>query len=542
MKFVCFGGGNAMPKVVLSELKNYGVDIVSVTSMVDNGGSTGALRRELDVLPPGDIRRHILALSEAEEWKKKLWKFRFANYLVFEGGHKGHSFANILIAGLEKTADSYGDVLLFLHDFMKVRGKCLPATSDKTMLYAELENGQIIEGEDEIDVPKRHDGNLKIKRIFVNPQSKGYPAVMEEIRDADVILIGPGDLYSSILPNFLHNGIADAIKKSKAKKIFICPAMTKFGETNGFTVEDFANEVEKYIGSELTYILYNNTIPSEGRIRSYMKEEPLVREIVPFSSKDLPEKFVGTDLLKESGGIEYDSLKVVKKILDLVYGDKVKGIIFDADHTLYEHNKERAYTAMLNYIEKETGIPKKKLIPVWIKNYNAHKQHKDLNARRIENVLSDTLQEFLDVVPEEAVSKGTQIFWDNLLNSLEFHYNLSEVVEKLKKDGYKLAISSDEYRNILEMKLRRAIPNWKKYFDVVITSDDVGSMKPSRKFFDLAIEKLGLKPEEVLVVGDSYERDLNPAVQECGSRGFLVRNLSDIEKIPYVVGYNKEVI
>ncbi len=533
MKFVCFGGGNAMPNVVLSELKNYGVDIVSVTSMVDNGGSTGALRRELDILPPGDIKRHIFALSDAEEWKKKLWKFRFANYLVFEGGHKGHNFANILIAGLEKTTDDYKDVLSFLHNFMEVRGKCLPATISKTMLYAELENGEIIKGEDEIDVPKKHDGNLKISRIFVNPQSKAYPSVIKEIKDADVILIGPGDLYSSILPNFLHDGIAEAIKKSKAKKIFICPAMTKFGETNGFTVEDFADEVEKYIGSEL-YILYNNTLPDESRIQSYMHEEPLVREIVPFS-KNLPEKFISADLLKDSGGIEYDSSKVVKKILDLVYGNKVKGIIFDADHTLYEHNKEWAYTAMLNYIEGEVGVPKKKLIPAWIKNYNAHKQYKDLNARRIENVLSDTLQEFLDVVPEEVVSKGTQIFWDNLLNSLEFHYNLSDVVEKLKKDGYKLAISSDEYRDILEMKLGRAIPNWKRYFEVVVTSDDVGSMKPSRKFFDLAIEKLGLKPEEVLVVGDSYERDLNPAVQECGTRGFLVRNLSDIEKVPHLV-------
>ena len=538
MKFVCFGGGNAMPKVVLSELKNYGVDIVSVTSMVDNGGSTGALRRELNVLPPGDIRRHIFALSDVEEWKKKLWKFRFANSIIFEGGHAGHNFANVFIAGLESVLGNYDAVLGILQDFMKVRGKCLPATTDKTMLYAELENGQIIKGEDEIDVPKRHDGNLKIKRIFVEPQSKGYKKVIEEIKDADVILIGPGDLYSSILPNFLHWGIAEAIRESNAKKIFICPAMTKFGETNNFSVEDFANEVEKYIGSELTYILYNNTIPSGNRIHLYMNEEPLVREVVPFS-KNLPEKFIGADLLKESGGIEYDSSKVVTKVLDLVYGNKVKGIIFDADHTLYEHDKEKAYTAMLDYVEKEVSISKSKLIPAWIRNYEEHKHQDGLHARRIENVLKDTLSNFLDRVPEEVVEKGTQIFWDNLLRTLNTNPNLKNMLISLKNKGYKLAISSDEYKDILNMKMNKILPNWRNYFDVVVTSEDVGSMKPSRRFFDLALEKLGLSPNEVLVVGDSYERDLNPAVQECGTRGFLVRSLSNLEKVPYLLSREK---
>ncbi len=317
-KVVCFGGGSAMPKLVLSQLKDIdGLEITSVTSMVDNGGSTGALRKELDVLPPGDIRRHILALSQAEEWKKKLWQLRFANDLVFDGGHKGHSFANVFIAGLEHILGEFEKALDIIRDVMKVEGRCLPATLEKVQLYAELENGQVIMGENEIDVPKEHDGNLRIIRVWLEPRARAYPPVIDAIKTADYIIIGPGDLYSSLICCFLPQGIKEAMQITKAKKIFIAPAMTKFGESNGFYVEDFVREIEKYIGCKLDNIIYNITLPDEERVRKYKMAEPLLLDVVRCRNKD-DKRLVGGDLLKDEGEIIYDGVKLKKLLLEVM--------------------------------------------------------------------------------------------------------------------------------------------------------------------------------------------------------------------------------
>ncbi|MCD6381873.1 MAG: YvcK family protein [Candidatus Aenigmarchaeota archaeon] len=317
IKILCFGGGSGLPEVVLEPLKKYDeFSISSVTSMVDNGGSTGQLRRDFNVLPPGDIRRHILALSEAEDWKKKLWKFRFGHE-EFPGGHKGHSFANVFIAGLEYVTKDYEKALEIVHDFMRVKGRCLPATTDQVQLIVKLENGEEAVGEDEIDVPKNHDANLKISEVFLRPEGNTYPPVIVAIKEADVIIIGPGDLYSSLVPCFLPKGIKEAIQESKAVKIFICPAMTKLGETQGFDVEKFAGEMERYIGCELDYVLFNNQDPDEGRIKKFKEENPHLLQIVPFEGVS-GEKFVGRDLLLDGGPILYDPVKVEKVLVELI--------------------------------------------------------------------------------------------------------------------------------------------------------------------------------------------------------------------------------
>lgn len=314
-KIVAFGGGNAMPKTVLAGLKNYDVDITSVTSMVDSGGSTGQLRKDFNVLSPGDIRRHLMALSNAPQWKKSLFGFRFGRE-EFEGGHRGHSFGNIFLAGLECVLQDYEKVLEIVHEFLEVKGRCLPATIEKTHVYAVLENGEIIEGEDEIDVPRKHDGNLKIKKIFLKPAINGYPPALDAITQGDLIIIGPGDLYSSILPCFLPKGIPEAIQASKAKKIFICPPMTKFGETNEFLISDFVNEVEKYLGCKLDHIIYNSDMPSEERVNKYKEEEPTVLKVIEANSI-LDERFVSENLLVESGPITYDPNKLSSLITNL---------------------------------------------------------------------------------------------------------------------------------------------------------------------------------------------------------------------------------
>lgn len=306
-----------MPKTILQSLKNYPVDIVSVTAMVTDGGSTGQFRDDFNVLPPGAIRNHIFYLSGAPDWKKKLWNFRFGHE-TFDKNHKGHNFANALIAGLEYSLKDYGKALEFVHEFMAVKGKVLPATIGKTHIYAEMENGEVVKGEDEIDVPVKHDPNLKIKKVYLEPKAKAYPPVLKAIAEANAITIGPGDLYSSSVPCVLMEGMAEALCKTKAKKIFVVNAMTKNGETNDYSVMDFAKEVEKYMGCALDYVIYNAEIPDKKRVEEYKKEESSVIEPVKIDSGLDSKKFIDAKILAKDGAIVYDSEKLVKTIMSLM--------------------------------------------------------------------------------------------------------------------------------------------------------------------------------------------------------------------------------
>jgi uncharacterized cofD-like protein len=315
---VCFGGGNAVPKAILLELKNYPVHITSVTSMVDNGGSTGQLRKEFNILPPGDIRRHLLALSDAPSWKKELWEFRFGNE-VFYGGHRGHNFGNVFIGGLEYAVKDYSKVLGIVHKFLEIKDhQALPATVEQTQLVALLEGGKTIFGEDEIDIPRNRNSNLKIRRIYLKPKVKAYLPVLEALKRADLITIGPGDLYSSSLPCFLPEGISVAIKESKAKKVFVCNTMTKLGETNNFSVLDFSSEVEKYLDCSLDFVIYNQQVPSLRRMEKHKKENAFAVEMVRVDRGLDRDKFVGTKILEKRGPIIYNSKKLVKLLRSLI--------------------------------------------------------------------------------------------------------------------------------------------------------------------------------------------------------------------------------
>lgn len=312
-----------MSKAILAPLKKYPVMITGITSMVDNGGSSGQLRTDFDVLPPGDIRRHVLALSDAPQWKKDFWVFRFGHE-VFDGGHKGHVFANAFIAGLEYNLKDYSKAIDAMHEFMEIseKHKALPATIEKTQIYAELENGEIVKGEDEIDIPLKHDPKLKIKKVYLEPKAKAFSKSLEAVEKADLITIGPGDIYSSSVPCLLMEGMNEAFKRSKAKKVLIVNAMTKLGETNDFSVMDFTNEMEKYMGCPLDFVIYNSEIPDKERIDEYKKEEPSVVEMVKIdpsiNSNKTGKKFIGTEILIKDVPIVYDPEKLVKIIMSLV--------------------------------------------------------------------------------------------------------------------------------------------------------------------------------------------------------------------------------
>ena len=317
-KVVCFGGGNAMPKAVLEPLKKYPVKITSITSMLESGGSTGQLRQDLNILPPGDISRQLVALSAASQWKKELFLMRFGKE-EFPGGHIGHRFGTVFIAGLEYLLKDFEKALKIAHNFLEIKEhQALPATITHTYVWAILVNGKRIKGEDEIDVPKIHNGNLKLKKIYLKPKAKAYPKALEAVRKAELIIFGPGDLYSSIIPCFLPEGMKEAIQKSKAKKVFICNLMTKYGETNNFTVTDFIKEIEKYSGGEVDCVIYNTKKPSPRRLATYKKQHPELLDLVKFDQEIIGDKeFIGTDLLFPSGPIVHHPDKLAKVILSI---------------------------------------------------------------------------------------------------------------------------------------------------------------------------------------------------------------------------------
>ncbi|MBZ9572320.1 YvcK family protein [Patescibacteria group bacterium] len=310
-KIVCLGGGNAMPKAVLQWLKKCPVKISAICAMLDSGGSSGRLRKDYKILSPGDIRRSFFALANTSPIIQNLFNYRFQ-----VGELKGHNFANLLITALELTTKDYEKTIKEIKKLLRIPHQVLPVTLDKANLYAVLENGKIISGETNIDRPK-HNGNLKIKKVYLKPKVKAYPKAKEAIDKADLIVIGPGDLYSTLSQILLTQGIPGAIKKSKAKKVYLCNLMTKHGETNNFTVLDFTNKIEKYIGCELNYVIYNNFFPPKRKVENYKKKHPELLELVRIN-KNLPKgKFIGKNLLLKKGPIEHDSKKVVKILINL---------------------------------------------------------------------------------------------------------------------------------------------------------------------------------------------------------------------------------
>lgn len=311
-KIVCLGGGNAMPKAVLSGLKKHPVKISAICAMLDTGGSSGRLRKDYGIVSPGDIRRALIALADTSPVMEELFNYRFET-----GELSGHSFANLLITALELSTNDYQKTIKEIKKILHIKHEVLPVTLDKSELYAVLEDNQIIKGESNIDRPK-HNGSLKIKQVYLEPKIGAYTPVLRAIEEADLIVIGPGDLYSSLAQILLVGDVARCILKSPAKKVYICNLMTKFGETNDFSVLNFTNQIEKWMGGYLDFVLYNNYFPDKAKIEEYKREHPELLKIVQIN-KNLPKrKFIDRNLLHEKDTIEHDSKKVSEILLSLI--------------------------------------------------------------------------------------------------------------------------------------------------------------------------------------------------------------------------------
>jgi len=312
-KIAVIGGGSGLFNLLIG-LKKYDVDISAIVSVADSGGSSGILRSEFGILPPGDILRCLVALSDSTPLMKDLFLYRFKN----GDGLKGHSFGNLFLTALREVTGSDEISIMELSRLLKIRGKVLPVSLDRFHLCAELENGQIIVGETNIDIPK-HDGSLKIKRVFLEPKGRAYYGAVKAIMNSDFIILGPGDLYTSLIPNLLVSGISEAIRDSKAKKIYVCNLMTKFGETNDFKVHNFVDEIEKYAGGKIVdFVIVNSQKISNTLLEKYSEENAYPVELDEDEMKKRDLKVVKRELVHESNIIRHDSDKLAKAIIELV--------------------------------------------------------------------------------------------------------------------------------------------------------------------------------------------------------------------------------
>jgi uncharacterized cofD-like protein len=301
-KIVTIGGGSGQ-YILLSGLRDIDdFDIKAVVSMVDSGGSTGRLRDEYGVLPPGDILKCVLALSPHRDTARQIFQSRFQTHERL----KGHNAGNMLLTILSQYAGSFPAGVEALCEVLETRGRVFPVTVKKATLVAELTDGMKLFGESAIDMP-RGQQREKIKNVFLVPHHSDsievYPPVIQTIETADYLIMGPGDLYTSTIPNLLVSGVKESIRKTHAKIIYILNIMTKYGETDSFSVGDFILHLEHYLGRAIDIALINKKQPSENILQSYAAQkaypvDPFIQEYQKSNRLIIEE-----DFLDESGGI-----------------------------------------------------------------------------------------------------------------------------------------------------------------------------------------------------------------------------------------------
>jgi uncharacterized cofD-like protein len=262
-RIVCIGGGTGT-FVVLRGLKYYPYHISAIVAMSDSGGSNKRIRDEFGLLPTSDIRQCFVALSDENGGAgllRKLFMYRFEK----GRGISGMTFGNLFMAALADILGSQKEAIRQTGKVLRIRGSVIPVSFTDTNLYAEYEDGHVLTEEHMIDEP-HHDGRLRITKISLKPKAKANQEAVDAIQHADLVVLGPGDLYTSLVPNLLVDGIAEAVKKSHAKKVYIVNLMTKWGQTYNYSARDHVRIVESYIGQSINAVLINNgSIPQSVR-------------------------------------------------------------------------------------------------------------------------------------------------------------------------------------------------------------------------------------------------------------------------------------
>ena len=268
-RIVAIGGGTGL-STMLRGLKKYSGNLTAILTVGDDGGSTGRLRRDMGILPPGDFRNCIVALADAEPLMEDLFQYRFQPGAG--AGLEGHSFGNLFIVAMMGVTGDFEKAVAETARVLAVRGQVYPSTLANVTLCAELQDGSVVVGESNIGEERK-----PIKRIFLQPERPaGYPEALRAILDADLIILGPGSLYTSILPNLLVEDVARAVRLASATKVYVCNVATQRGETDRFGVDDHVNALASHVGAGFfDYILVNNNFSSIDKIKPEWQVQPV---------------------------------------------------------------------------------------------------------------------------------------------------------------------------------------------------------------------------------------------------------------------------
>lgn len=318
-KIVALGGGTGL-STMLRGLKSYTNDITAIVTVADDGGGSGILRQDLGMLPPGDIRNCILALAETEPLMAKLLQYRFE-----EGSLSGQCFGNLFLAAMNGISNNFEEAVQRVSDVLRVTGRVLPVTTDDVNIEAELENGEVILGESKIGhVLSNKKSTIKAIRL-VPSDAKPLPDVLQAIHDADVIVLGPGSLYTSIIPNLIVEGVGEALLKSNAHKVYVCNIMTQPGETDNMTAYQHAMALCDHAGGKvMDYCIANNQKIPEHLLEKYIQDGAQAVQVnrTKFTLDKI--KLVEDEFLciiDEHLRHNYD--KLAKTIMEIYYKDKI---------------------------------------------------------------------------------------------------------------------------------------------------------------------------------------------------------------------------
>ena len=306
-KIVAIGGGTGL-STLLRGLKEYTGNLTAVVTVADDGGSSGVLRRELGILPPGDVRNCIAALADAEPLMTKLFQYRFSD----GSGLAGHSFGNLFIVAMSGVVGNFEDAIRQTSRVLAVRGQIIPSTLANVTLYARTEDAQTLRGESSIG---SNHTNGRIKQVYLLPESPpAHPEAVRALLEADMVVLGPGSLYTSVLPNVLVKGIRRALVASPAVKIYVCNVATQPGETDGFGLGDHVAAIEEHVGKNLlNYVVANDNVSQT--IPRAERAQPVAVDVAINNGLRL----VTADVVSEENRYHHDSKKLADVLMRIYY-------------------------------------------------------------------------------------------------------------------------------------------------------------------------------------------------------------------------------
>ena len=306
VKIVGIGGGTGL-STLLEGLKHWTKDITAIVTVTDDGGSSGRLRKDFNILPPGDIRNCIVSLAEPNSLISELFQYRFKG----KSDLSGHSFGNLFITAMTEITGSFAKGILEASHVLAIKGKVLPSTLENVVLGAKFTDGTQVLGQTKIVAYSN-----PIEKVFLVPDNPpAYTGVLKTFKEADIIILGPGSLFSSIIPNLLVKGVAQSIKKSKARKIYICNIMTQPGETDNFTVADHLFAVEKYLGCNVDYLIINSGKISENLIKKHSRKNSFV--VADDSNKLINRsRIIREDIVSNKDHVRHDPEKISRVIFE----------------------------------------------------------------------------------------------------------------------------------------------------------------------------------------------------------------------------------